>query len=160
MSFPGPESSAPTAVRVSFVLVAASVVATVVSLVLTFAHADELARVVGDATGAGFDEGLRSSAVFHGICCSALMLLGVQATRGRNWARVLLTALAVFTVLAGFVSGDARYPAMIIFAVMVAQVLQVGTVIALWLPTSNEFFQRVGTARAVPSMDAYVLRLR
>ncbi|MCP3798936.1 hypothetical protein NLX83_06680 [Allokutzneria sp. A3M-2-11 16] len=177
MSSHGPKPSAPTAMRVSFVLVAASVVATVAGLVLTFAHRDELVRIVQDATadmvggilsqsavgdiaGASIDDSLRSSAVFQGICCAALMLLGVLATRGKNWARVLLTVVAVFTVLAAFLSGDARYPSVIVFAVMAAQVLQVGTVISLWLPASNEFFQRSKAADTAPLTEAYALRLR
>ena len=177
MSLHGPRPSAPTTMRASFVLVAASVVATVVALVLTFAHRDELVRIVQDATadlvggvlsqstvgdiaGASIDDSLRSSAVFQGICCAALMLLGLLATKGKNWARVLLTVIAVFTVLAAFLSSDARYPSMIIFAVMAAQVLQVGTVISLWLPASNQFFQQVRAARSAPPAEAYALRLR
>ncbi|WP_246842761.1 hypothetical protein [Allokutzneria sp. NRRL B-24872] len=154
-----PELSAPTATRVSFVLVAASVVATVVGLVLTFAHRDELVRLIS-STAADVDGGLRSSWMFHGICCAALMLLGALATKGVNWARLLLTAVAVFTVLAAFAAGDARYPSMITFAVMAAQVLQVGVVVSLWLPTSNDFFQRARAVRAVPPIGVYALRLR
>ncbi|GAA4001001.1 hypothetical protein GCM10022247_21970 [Allokutzneria multivorans] len=159
MSSHVPELSAPTATRVSFVLVAASVVATVVALVLTFAHRDELVRLVR-STAADVDGSLHSSSLFHGLCCAALMLFGVLATKGVNWARVLLTAIAVFTVLAAFAGGDARYPSMITFAVMTAQVLQVGVVVALWLPTSNEFFQRARAVRALPPIEVYALRLR
>ncbi|MFB9905267.1 hypothetical protein [Allokutzneria oryzae] len=180
MSFHGAADagpSAPSAMRAAFALVAASVVCTVLGLVLTFAYRDEILRAavepVADiasgilsqdtvlrVAGPEFDDHLLSAAIFQGICCALVMVLGLLAAKGGSAARVLLTIMMVLTVLAGFLGADARYPSIIVTVVMIGQILQVAALTLLWVPASTGFFQAVKAVRPAPPIEVYALRLR
>ena len=130
--------SRPAAVSVSFGLWLIAIIVGIVTVVVLFVSASAVVSVGESSATANF---FGITYVF--VALLVLLFTAIQAAvvwrmrAGRNWARVLLTALAVLQIVNAVFSIGLNAVLSIVGIVIVA-----AATVAMWLPASNAYFGR------------------
>lgn len=137
----------PTSVRTSIRLVWGLVALSLVNAILTYVYLDEMAAAAAQSpVAAGDEDAIRGSLVV--VAAADLMGLGIlrvvlalALAKGANWARIVLTILAVLSLSFGAVgirTGSER-PVPFIVTGVIALVLQGALLFFLWRKDSSAY---------------------
>jgi hypothetical protein len=147
----------PRSIRTSVRLVLGLIGLSLVNAVLTYVHLDEMAAAAVAAQGAGSDleeDTVRGSLVMVTVVdlvgLGLLRLVLARAlVRGANWARIVLSGLAVLSLTFGTLGlrvGSER-PVPFVATGVVALVLQAALLYFLWRRDSTGFLRPAGPER-------------
>ncbi len=137
-------ASVQNAVKLIWVRVALSLIATVV----TFTMIDDLVDdTLASASGAGVSESAARASVIGVLIFS--FIIGVALTalfayfigKGANWARIVYTVLAVLSILSSVFTLGGQ-PALLLILGVVGLLLTVATLVLLFRPESNAYFKK------------------
>ncbi len=80
------------------------------------------------------------AAVIGVIAAGLFVWLGIMTSKGRNWARITATVLLALALIFGLFSLGTTIAALLIVN-LVQVILAAGTLVALFLGPSNEYFR-------------------
>jgi hypothetical protein len=128
-------------------IVWASVALSAISLILVFIYIDEMVQAVGAGLTGPQADAARTGAITGGIIgflvFGALwVLLGIFLRKGANWARIVLTVLAVLGILFGvfgLLTGTGTQPAVLAVISVVQLVLYAALLYFMWRKESTAY---------------------
>jgi hypothetical protein len=142
----GPPPPVPSTLDTAWWLVIANVVLGLIGLVYTVSHRQEIIdRVIQTRD---LDPELARSAANVGIAVGVLfgigfaifyVFLAVKMRAGRNWARITLTVFLSLGVLGGLANTAGANPSFSKLVAVIGLLLNVATLILIWLRPSNEY---------------------
>lgn len=142
----GPVGPRPTSIDTAVTLIWVAVALTVLSTLLSFLYLDDTVQAAldSDTSGTLTESSARGFAIVVSVIVLAIgvglyTLLAVYLKRGKNWARIVYTVLAVVFLLLGVLglAGDQAALSLLVAVVQIA--VTVATLFFLWKKESSDF---------------------
>lgn len=132
-----PQRIAPTTVRASFWLWIASVILSVIVVIVALASGQYANLDLGE--NAELARALAPWAAFAGIAIGGglRVVCAIFLLRGHRWARIVLLIIAIISLLSGFstvISGD--------IVALVVMLITIAAGVLMFAPASNAYFRR------------------
>jgi len=142
----GPTGPRPASVDMAVKLIWVAVALTVVSTLLSFLYLDDAvaSAVESDTTGTLTEDGARTAVIVVTVLALAIgvglyAMLAFFIGKGKNWARIVYTVLAVIFLVLGILGLGGDQPAVSMLLGVVQIAITVATLFFLWKRESTDW---------------------
>jgi hypothetical protein len=142
----GPTGPRPASIDMAVKLIWVAVALTVLSTLLSFVFLDDAvdAALKSDNTGTLTESGARSAVIVVTVLILAIgvglyAMLALFIGRGKNWARIVYTVLAVIFLLLGILGMGGDQPIASMLLGLVQIVITIATLFFLWKRESSDW---------------------
>ena len=137
----------PKSVRTAATLVYAIIAIAVLRTILTIVFQDSLIEAFAESQGINPEVAKETAPEYTSLAIIGLLIFGglmawltVMFLKGRNWARIVATVIAVLNVLGGLIGLLQAAPLWYQLLGLLSAILAVGVIVMLWRRDSKEFF--------------------